>query len=161
MSLKVNKPLLSLTNNDYRDAGLSDLLVEKGDAYEINLDVYYMLRDSITGWPGGKPDVNLPSHPERSAPYPKRSIIFSPHPDDDIISMGGTFQRLHDQGHEVHVAYQTSGNIAVTDEFVTRFLDFAIGFENMFGMDIENSEELLTKAGEYLRQKKNNEMDTP
>jgi glucosamine-6-phosphate deaminase len=120
-----------------------------------------MLRDTITGWPGGKPDVNLPNHPERSVPYPKRVIIFSPHPDDDIISMGGTFQRLHDQGHDVHVAYQTSGNIAVTDEFVTRFLDFAVGFENMFGMDSKKSEEILTKAREYLRQKKNNEMDTP
>ena len=73
--------------------------------------------------------LHLPTHPERSEPYPKRVIIFSPHPDDDIISMGGTFMRLHDQGHEVHVAYQTSGNIAVTDEFVTRFIDFAVGFE--------------------------------
>ena len=114
---------------------MGDLLVEKGDAYEINLQVYYMLRDSITGWPGGKPNAIIPGHPERSDIQPKRCLIFSPHPDDDIISMGGTFMRLHDQGHEVHVAYQTSGNIAVTDEFVTRFLDFAVGFEDMFGID--------------------------
>jgi glucosamine-6-phosphate deaminase len=123
MALKLDKPVLSLTAPDYNENGLGDLLVEKGDAYEINLQVFYMLRDSITGWPGGKPNYDLPTHPERSEPYPKRCIIFSPHPDDDIISMGGTFMRLHDQGHEVHVAYQTSGNIAVTDEFVTRFLD--------------------------------------
>ena len=161
MSLKVNKPLLSLTNIDYRDNGLGDLLVEKGDAYEINLQVYYMLRDSITGWPGGKPDVNLPNHPERSQPYPKRCVIFSPHPDDDIISMGGTFQRLHDQGHEVHVAYQTSGNIAVTDEFVTRFMDFAVGFEDMFGVDSKKSKAILEQARKYLRAKKSNEIDTP
>ncbi|MFM9718904.1 PIG-L family deacetylase, partial [Streptomyces galilaeus] len=77
--------------------------VEKGDAYDINLQVYYMLRDSITGWPGGKPDTDIPGHPERSKPYPKTCLIFSPHPDDDIISMGGTFMRLHDQGHDVHV----------------------------------------------------------
>src|SRR4029078_12629635 len=109
MALKLKKPILSLTNTDYNEYGLSDLLVEEGDAYEINLKVYYMMRDSITGWPGGKPNVNLPTHPERSEPYPKRIVIFSPHPDDDIISMGGTFQRLHDQGHDVHVAYQTSG----------------------------------------------------
>jgi len=160
-ALKIRKPLLSLTNTDYIDNGIGDLLVEHGEAYEINLKVYYMLRDTITGWPGGKPDVNLPNHPERSVPYPKRVIIFSPHPDDDIISMGGTFQRLHDQGHDVHVAYQTSGNIAVTDEFVTRFLDFAVGFENMFGMDSKKSEEILTKAREYLGRKKTNEMDTP
>jgi glucosamine-6-phosphate deaminase len=160
-ALKIGKPLLSLTNSDYIDNGIGDLLVEHGDAYEINLKVYYMLRDTITGWPGGKPDVNLPNHPERSVPYPKRVIIFSPHPDDDIISMGGTFQRLHDQGHDVHVAYQTSGNIAVTDEFVTRFLDFAVGFENMFGMDSKKSTEILATAREYLQQKENNEMDTP
>ncbi len=160
-ALKTGKPVLSLTNTDYMDNGLGDLLVEKGDAYEINLEVYYMLRDTITGWPGGKPNVNLPRHPERSVPYPKTSLIFSPHPDDDIISMGGTFQRLHDQGHNVHVAYQTSGNIAVTDEFVTRFLDFAVGFENMFGIDSKKSEEILTKAREYLKKKKTNEIDTP
>lgn len=161
MSLKVNKPLLSLTNNDYRDNGLGDLLVEKGDAYEINLQVYYMLRDSITGWPGGKPDLHLPNHPERTKPYPKRCVIFSPHPDDDIISMGGTFQRLHDQGHDVHVAYQTSGNIAVTDEFVTRFMDFAVGFEEMFGVDSKKSKEIMEQARQYLRVKKSNQVDTP
>jgi glucosamine-6-phosphate deaminase len=159
-ALKLNKPVLSLTNSDYKDNGIGDLLVEKGDAYEINLEVYYMLRDTITGWPGGKPNVHLPNHPERSVPYPKRSIIFSPHPDDDIISMGGTFQRLHDQGHDVHVAYQTSGNIAVTDEFVTRFMDFAVGFETMFGIDSTKSEEILSKAREYLRRKKSNEVDS-
>jgi glucosamine-6-phosphate deaminase len=161
MALKVNKPLLSLTNIDYRDAGLSDLLVEVGDAYEINLQVYYMLRDSITGWPGGKPDLHLPNHPERTKPYPKRSVIFSPHPDDDIISMGGTFQRLHDQGHDVHVAYQTSGNIAVTDEFVTRFMDFAVGFEDMFGVDSKKSKSILEQARQYLKNKKSNQIDTP
>jgi glucosamine-6-phosphate deaminase len=160
-ALKLQKPLLSLTNTDYKDQGLGELLVEKGDAYEINLQVYYMLRDSITGWPGGKPNASLPNHPERSEPYPKRCIIFSPHPDDDIISMGGTFQRLHDQGHDVHVAYQTSGNIAVTDEFVTRFLDFAVGFENMFDIDSRKSAEILRSAQQYLQQKKSHDMDTP
>lgn len=159
-ALKLKKPILSLTNGDYIDAGLGELLVEKGDAYEINLQVYYMLRDSITGWPGGKPNFTLPNHPERSTPYPKRSVIFSPHPDDDIISMGGTFQRLHDQGHEVHVAYQTSGNIAVTDEFVTRFLDFAVGFEEMFGIDTKKSSEILEEASNYLEQKKSNQVDS-
>jgi len=159
MALKQNKPVLSLTNKDYNDNGLSDLLVEKGDAYEINLQVYYMLRDSITGWPGGK-NQPLPNPPERMSPYPKRCLIFSPHPDDDIISMGGTFMRLHDQGHEVHVAYQTSGNIAVTDEFVTRFLDFAVGFENMFGIDSHTSQQVLQQARDFLHAKKSNQMDT-
>lgn len=160
MALKLEKPILSLTNNDYRDSGLGDLLVEVGDAYEINLQVYYMMRDTITGWPGGKPNVELPNHPERSKPFPKRCIIFSPHPDDDIISMGGTFQRLHDQGHEVHVGYQTSGNIAVTDEFVTRFMDFAVGFEEMFHIDSSKSKEILEEARTYLKEKKSNQIDT-
>lgn len=161
MALKLRKPVLSLTNNDYNEYGLSDLLVEKGDAYGINLEVFYMLRDSITGWPGGKPKVQMPSHPERSEPFPKRCIIFSPHPDDDIISMGGTFQRLHDQGHDVHVAYQTSGNIAVTDEFVTRFLDFAVGFEEIAGIDSSRSASILQEVRNYLSNKKPNSMDTP
>ncbi len=161
MALKLKKPVLSLTNSDYNEYGLSDLLVEKGDAYEINLQVYYMLRDSITGWPGGKPNAVIPGHPERSAPYPKKVIIFSPHPDDDIISMGGTFQRLHDQGHEVHVAYQTSGNIAVTDEFVTRFLDFAVGFEEIAGIDTKKSGKILEDARRFIARKKSHQVDTP
>lgn len=160
MSLKLKKPVLSLTNHDYNENGLSDLLVEEGDAYGINLKVYYQLRDSITGWPGGKPNAVMPQHPERSEPYPKTCLIFSPHPDDDIISMGGTFMRLHDQGHEVHVAYQTSGNIAVTDEFVTRFMDFAVGFEEMFGIDNNKSRSILQKAKQFLAGKKKNQVDT-
>ena len=159
-SLKLNKPILSLTTNDYNESGLSDLIVEKGDSYEINLQVYYMLRDSITGWPGGKPNVTIPKHPERSTPYPKRCLIFSPHPDDDIISMGGTFMRLVEQGHDVHVAYQTSGNIAVTDEFVTRFMDFAVGFEDMFGIDNLKTQQILTEAKSYLSSKKLHQADS-
>ncbi len=160
MALKLKKPILSLTNNDYNEYGLGDLIVEKGDAYEINLQVYYMLRDSITGWPGGKPNAVIPSHPERSNPYPKKVVIFSPHPDDDIISMGGTFQRLHDQGHEVHVAYQTSGNIAVTDEFVTRMLDFAVGFEELSGIDTQKSAGILNNARDFIQSKRKNQVDT-
>ncbi len=160
MALKLQKPVLSLTNDDYRENGLAELLAEKGEAYEINLQVYYLLRDSITGWPGGKPDAFIPAHPERSEPYPKRCIIFSPHPDDDIISMGGTFMRLHDQGHEVHVAYQTSGNIAVTDEFVTRFIDFAVGFEDLFEMNNAKSHKILEDARTFLADKKSNQRDT-
>ncbi|HQS54953.1 MAG TPA: PIG-L family deacetylase, partial [Sediminibacterium sp.] len=160
LALKLGKPVLSLNTVDYNENGLSDLLVEKGDAYEINLQVFYLLRDSITGWPGGKPGAIIPTHPERSAPHPKRCLIFSPHPDDDIISMGGTFMRLHDQGHEVHVAYQTSGNIAVTDEFVTRFIDFAVGFEDMFGIDNQKSQSILSSARDFIASKQKNQVDT-
>ncbi len=160
LALKLKKSVLSLTSVDYTENGLSDLLVEKGDAYEINLQVYYLLRDTITGWPGGKPNSVIPAHPERSAPHPKKCVIFSPHPDDDIISMGGTFMRLHDQGHEVHVAYQTSGNIAVSDEFVTRFIDFAVGFEEMFGIDFKKSKEQLDAARSFIASKEKDQMDT-
>ncbi|MCX6297785.1 MAG: glucosamine-6-phosphate deaminase [Bacteroidetes bacterium] len=161
LALKLDKPVLSLNTVDYTENGLSELLVEKGDAYEINLQVFYLLRDTITGWPGGKPGAVIPAHPERSEPHPKKCVIFSPHPDDDIISMGGTFMRLHDQGHEVHVAYQTSGNIAVTDEFVTRFIDFAVGFEDMFGIDNQMSQSILNEARNYIASKKKNQVDTP
>jgi glucosamine-6-phosphate deaminase len=132
----------------------------KESVYDINLQVFYMLRDTITGWPGGKPNATIPAHPERSAPHPKKVLLFSPHPDDDIISMGGTFMRLYEQGHDVHVAYQTSGNIAVTDEFVTRFLDFAVGFEELFGIDNKKSEEILSTARTFLAGKKSNHLDT-
>ena len=160
LALKLNKPVLSLTNNDYNDNGLSDLLTDKEDVYEINLQVFYLLRDSITGWPGGKPSEQRTSHPERHVPFPKKVLLFSPHPDDDIISMGGTFMRLHHQGHEVHVAYQTSGNIAVTDEFVTRFIDFAVGFENMFDIDETKSKKILDDATSFLKIKRSSEKDT-
>jgi glucosamine-6-phosphate deaminase len=160
LALKLGKTILSLTADDYKENSLSDLLVLKESVYDINLQVFYMLRDSITGWPGGKPNAVIPAHPERSAPHPKKVLIFSPHPDDDIISMGGTFMRLHEQGHDVHVAYQTSGNIAVTDEFVTRFLDFAVGFEDLFGIDNKKSQEILINARKFLAEKQSTHLDT-
>ena len=160
LALKLGKTVLSLTADDYKENSLSDLLVLKESVYDINLQVFYMLRDTITGWPGGKPNAVIPAHPERSAPHPKKVLIFSPHPDDDIISMGGTFMRLQEQGHDVHVAYQTSGNIAVTDEFVTRFLDFAVGFEDLFGIDNKKSQEILIDARKFLVEKQTTHLDT-
>jgi len=160
LALKLGKTVLSLTANDYKENSLSDLLVLKESVYDINLQVFYMLRDTITGWPGGKPNAVIPAHPERSAPHPKKVLIFSPHPDDDIISMGGTFMRLQEQGHNVHVAYQTSGNIAVTDEFVIRFLDFAVGFEDLFGIDNKKSQEILINARKFLADKQSTHLDT-
>ena len=161
MALKLKKPVLSLTNNDYNEYGLGDLIVEKGDAYEINLaGILYACAIPLQDGPVANRNRILPTHPERSEPYPKKVVIFSPHPDDDIISMGGTFQRLHDQGHDVHVAYQTSGNIAVTDEFVTRFLDFAVGFEEIAGINSDKSEKIFDEVRSYLSRKKKNEVDT-
>lgn len=122
----LKKPILSLTEEDYMEHGMSDLVTERGaTAYDINVAVFKDLSHLITGWPGGKPDADDAVRPERALPYPKRVLIFSPHPDDDVISMGGTLHRLLQHGHEVHIAYQTSGSIAVFDDDALRFVDFA------------------------------------
>ena len=161
LALKLDKPILMLTDKDYNNNGLNDLIVQYGSAYELNIKEFNAIRDTITGWPGGKPGAQLPKHPERSQPEKKRVLIFSPHPDDDIISMGGTFIRLHEQGHDVHVAYQTSGNIAVTDEFVLRFIDFTVGFEGMFDIDRSKSSQILEDAKAFIQIKKPSQRDTP
>lgn len=124
LSLKIDKPILKLTEEDYTDNGLSDLILEYDSAYNINIKVFNKLQHTITGWPGGKPNEDDTYRPERKEPAKKRVIIFSPHPDDDVISMGGTFLRLVDQGHDVHVAYQTSGNNAVHSYDALRYVEF-------------------------------------
>ncbi len=143
----VDKPILKLTNEDYNKNGLSELVALYGSAYNVNIKVFNELQHTITGWPGGKPNADDTNRPERANPYPKRVIIFSPHPDDDVISMGGTFQRLVNQGHEVHVAYQTSGNIAVGDEEVIRYTSV---FKHLLGeLDPENAK-MKEKVEEIL-----------
>ncbi len=85
----LKKPVLKLTNHDYMEHGMSDLITEYGSAYLVNIKVFNHLQHTITGWPGGKPKADDSNRPERAKPFPKRVIIFSPHPDDDVISMGG------------------------------------------------------------------------
>ncbi|HRZ96349.1 MAG TPA: PIG-L family deacetylase, partial [Paludibacter sp.] len=123
---ETEKPILKLTNKDYNQHGLDELLALYGSAYNVNIKIFNDLQHTITGWPGGKPNADDTIRPERANPYPKRVIVFSPHPDDDVISMGGTFQRLVDQQHDVHIAYQTSGNIAVGDEEVVRYVSLML-----------------------------------
>lgn len=125
LSELLNKSILKITDKDYNDNGMSGLLTEEGTAYNLNIKMFNKLQHTITGWPGGKPNADDSKRPERSDPAKKRVIIFSPHPDDDVISMGGTFDRLIEQGHDVHVAYQTSGNIAVSDEEALKFAEIA------------------------------------
>lgn len=125
LSELTKKPFLKLTEKDYNDNGMSSLLIEEGTAYDLNIKMFNKLQHTITGWPGGKPNADDSNRPERAKPNQKRVIIFSPHPDDDVISMGGTFDRLIEQGHEVHVAYQTSGNIAVSDEEALKFAEIS------------------------------------
>ncbi|MDR2791400.1 MAG: glucosamine-6-phosphate deaminase [Tannerellaceae bacterium] len=121
---QAGKPILKLTNKDYTEHGLGELLAIYGSAYNVNIRIFNDIQHTITGWPGGKPSADDTNRPERAAPYPKKVIIFSPHPDDDVISMGGTFRRLCDQHHDVYVAYETSGNIAVENEEVVRYCEF-------------------------------------
>ncbi|HEV7347991.1 glucosamine-6-phosphate deaminase [Telluribacter sp.] len=161
LSRTLRKPILKLIDKDYNDNGMSDLLAQYGAGYEININVFNQLQHTITGWPGGKPKADDTNRPERAEPARKRVIIFSPHPDDDIISMGGTFQRLVDQGHEVHVAYQTSGNIAVADDEALRFIDFVVDFNDRFDIESNEVTELFQDAKEFLKHKKDSQIDTP
>ncbi len=144
---KTGKPILKLTNKDYNQNGLDELLVKYGSAYDVNIQIFNDLQHTITGWPGGKPNADDTNRPERALPYPKKVLVFSPHPDDDVISMGGTFQRLVDQHHEVHVAYQTSGNIAVGDEEVVRYVSL---MRNLSAKYNKNGAEIDEKLNETL-----------
>ena len=164
LAAKLGKPILKLTDGDYNEHGLQDLVAARESAYDINIDVFRALQETITGWPGGKPasekrpgDIPRPT----DAIFPKRVLVFSPHPDDDVISMGGTLIRLVDQGHEVHVAYQTSGNIAVFDADALRFADFAAGFNEIFGIAADSAARVEDHIEEFLRHKKPGQVDSP
>lgn len=161
LALKLDKPILMLTDDDYIENGMSDLLADSGPAYDINIKIFNKLQSTITGWPGGKPNADDTKRPERAEPAQKRVLIFSPHPDDDIISMGGTFRRLHEQGHDVHIGYQTSGNIAVADDEALRFASFVCDYNDKFGIDNSEANSIYKEAAKFLRNKKSSEIDTP
>lgn len=168
LAQRVKKPILKLVAEDYNEHGLQELLSERGAAYDVNIEVFRALSGTITGWPGGKPRertkatsvVGAIQH--SSEAFPKRVVVFSPHPDDDVISMGGTFIRLCDQGHDVHVAYQTSGNIAVFDEEAVRYADFISEFASEFKtVSGETGEQLETRIRQFVTNKRAGEIDTP
>ncbi len=162
LARKLDKPILKLTDEDYNEGGLQDLLATQGSAYTINVAVFRAMQETITGWPGGKPhEMKRPGDITRphDAVFPKRVLIFSPHPDDDVISMGGTLIRLVDQGHQVHVAYQTSGNIAVFDGDVTRFADFASEFNRAFGIGGGVADEIMARIERTLAEKSSGAAD--
>ena len=154
LSLTLSKPVLMLTDADYNENGLQSLLAEYGSAYEINLNVFKQLQNTITGWAAGKPG-------RPGEVFPKRIVLFSPHPDDDVISMGGTLTRLAGQGHDVHVAYQTSGNIAVFDEDALRFAEFVTDFCDTFEVKSDAIGDLTQKMVDFLNQKNAGEVDFP
>lgn len=160
LALKLDKPILKLVEEDYNEHGLQELLSARGSAYEVNIEVFKSLRDTITGWPGGKP-----GRPRRDGSpdiFPKRVVVLSPHPDDDVIAMGGTLIRLCDQGHEVHVAYQTSGSIAVFDDEAVRHADFVAEFCRVFNLFSEQDAERIEEAVQaFVGAKQPGEVDTP
>ncbi|QDO93366.1 glucosamine-6-phosphate deaminase [Formosa sediminum] len=161
LALHLKKPILMLTDADYIENGMSDLLADSGPAYDINIKIFNRLQNTITGWPGGKPNADDSKRPERAEPAKKRVLIFSPHPDDDVISMGGTFKRLQEQGHEVHIGYQTSGNIAVSDDEALRFAGFVCDYNAKFGIESTEAENIYKKAIAFLENKKGSEIDIP
>ena len=149
LSNLLKKPILKLTDKDYNNNGMSELLMQEGTAYDLNIKMFNKLQNTITGWPGGKPNADDTKRPERAEPSKKRVLILSPHPDDDVISMGGTFDRLIKQGHEVHVAYQTSGNIAVSDEEALKFAEVS--------MEINVDSKKVKDIIKFIKNKKRNE----
>jgi glucosamine-6-phosphate deaminase len=156
----VKKPILKLVEEDYNEHGLQELLAEHGPGYDINVAVFRAMQETITGWPGGKAPREGQDRRAADGVFPKRVLIFSPHPDDDVISMGGTLIRLVDQGHEVHVAYQVSGNIAVFDADAIRFADFATEFNRMFGIDDQHTRDIEEHVEEFLKNKKPGQVDS-
>ncbi len=159
LSDTIKKPILKLTDEDYNNHGMSQLAVDKGPAYNINIHIFNKIQHTITGWPGGKPNADDSQRPERAEPALKNVLIFSPHPDDDVISMGGTFIRLVDQGHNVHVAYQTSGNTAVWDHDVLRYMEFTIDFNKSIGKDSSGLIDVYENMRRFIAEKEPNQLD--
>ncbi|MCX2485110.1 glucosamine-6-phosphate deaminase [Pedobacter sp. MR2016-24] len=157
----LSKPILKLTEDDFNNHGMAQLAIEKGPVYNINIHIFNKLQHTITGWPGGKPNADDSQRPERAEPAKKRVVIFSPHPDDDVISMGGTFIRLVDQHHDVHVAYQTSGNTAVWDDDALRFVEFSIDFAEKMGLGQQELKGIYQNMRTFIEQKIPNQVDTP
>ena len=133
LSHSLGKPILKLTDADYSEHGAGDLVTEQGPAYTINIRVFNELQHTISGWPGGKPNADDSNRPERALPFPKKALVLVPEPAGDVIGMGGTIRRLVEQGHEVHVAYLTSGGKLVSDPEARRFVDFILGIGGLMG----------------------------
>jgi glucosamine-6-phosphate deaminase len=160
LARKLSKPILKLVGEDYNEHGLQELISARGSAYDVNIEVFKSMQNTITGWPGGKPD--RPAADGSQDVFPKRVVVFSPHPDDDVITMGGTLIRLCEQGHDVHVAYQTSGNIAVFDDEAVRHADFVSefcrAFELFSGLEAQRIEKAVQS---FVRAKQPGEIDSP
>ena len=155
LSLHTGKPILKLTDEDYNQNGMNDILTDYGRAYNVNIKIFNVVQHTITGWPGGKPNADDTNRPERAEPFPKRILVFSPHPADDVVSMGGTLMRLVDHGHDVHVAYQTTGNIAVYDDEALRYADFLTQYRSN-----DSEKNLYKKLTDTLNRKNPGDLDS-
>ena len=157
---QTGKPLLKLSTKDYLEHGMRHWVEKFGSAGLVNIEVFNELQHTITGWPGGKPNADDTLRPERAKPFPKRVVVFSPHPDDDVISMGGTIRRLIQQGNDVHIAYETSGDIAVNDDEVTRFMHFINGFNRLFANDSDGViDRTYQQIKQFMRKKQKAELE--
>jgi glucosamine-6-phosphate deaminase len=169
LSLTVKKGLQKLNDDDFRDHHLYELLREKGPAEAIGEAIFHDRMETIRPFPAGRVAVPAaggaatPARRKGDVQAPKTVLVFSPHPDDDVISMGGTIIRLHDQGHKVHIAYMTSGNVAVFDHDARRFVDFVDEFLQAFGTAAEQSSAgtLKERVYQFLEAKKAGEPDSP
>jgi glucosamine-6-phosphate deaminase len=161
LSLVIKKPVLKLLDEDYSEHGMADLLTEKGPAYGQNIRIFNELQHTITGWPGGKPNADDSSRPERAKPFPKRVVVFSPEPSHDVLGMGGTIRRLVEQGHPVTVAYLTSGNLAVPDEEVSLATDLIAELTASVGAGHGPAAEFVAQVQSLLKSKTAFEGDAP
>ena len=161
LSQSIRKPVLKLLDGEYSENGMAELLTEQGPAYNLNIRIFNELQHTITGWPGGKPNADDSSRPERAKPFPKRVVVFSPEPQDDVLYMGGTLHRLTQQGHNIEVVYQTSGNLAVPDDEAVKFAEFLID-SKMNNKDETGSQvNFARQVIKDLKKKGNNSTDTP
>jgi glucosamine-6-phosphate deaminase len=160
LSLKVGKALLKLSDDDFREHELYELLREHGPAERLGRRVFDEMMGTLCTQPCGPPPRSACA--EAAAPHAesRTALVFSPHPDDDVISMGGTLIRLVQQGHKVHVAYMTSGNIAVFDHDAWRFTDFVVEFNRLFAIDKEHTEAVKGRVQNFLRGKKSGQSDS-
>lgn len=161
LSQQTKKPVLKLLDEDYSEHGMADLLTEQGPAYGLNIRIFNELQHTITGWPGGKPNADDSNRPERAAPFPKRVMVFSPEPSHDVLGMGGTLRRLVDQGNDVTVLYQTSGNLAVPDDEAVMAADLIAELAGAFELSKGATAEFAHGTRQQLLAKSAFEGDSP
>jgi glucosamine-6-phosphate deaminase len=145
LSQRTEKGILKLTQRDYADAHMSSLVAKFGSPGEVNGKVFNILGAKIRG--------------KSKLPMGRKMICFSPHPDDDVISMGGILRKVTENDNEVIVAYMTSGNIAVFDHDVRRYVDFLERLSDEGMIDRERVEPLAKKVHDQLDRKTPGEVD--